>query len=265
MKKALAFLVLLLLDGMLSPVFAGVVLTQQIVTSSGSNSSTDNRTVMIQGNKQKVEMREQSIVLDLDGGKMILLDPSSKTYTQLPFPPQGRMASMMQNLGGVNLAFKKTGQSQTLDGYKCEEYDSSGKSPMGEFSAKGCFSSQAPGAAEYAAFTKNMAKKFEDVGMATTSGNQPDGVPIEMTTSTKLTSFDIPGITPEQAEKLKAMIANRPPTTTKSTTTSIKSEELSADTFTIPADYTERKVNLGGGGSPMGAAPAPGPTPYRGE
>ncbi len=264
MKKALSLLATILLSAVSSPLLAGVVMTQRIVTSSGSNSSTDERTVMIEGNKQKVVMHGQTIVLDLDGGKMIVLDSASKTYTELPFPPQGRMASMMQNMGGVNLDFKKAGGERTVLGYKCEEYASTGKSMMGEFSAKGCFSSQAPGAAQYAAFTHNLAKKFEDAGMAKTSGSQPDGVPIELDTSTKLTNFVIPGMPAEQAERLKAMMANRPPTLTKSTTTSIKTEDLAADMFAIPSDYTERKVGLGGPGS-MGAAPAPAPTPYEGE
>jgi len=264
---AFATLMALSLSAIGSPLRAGVVLTQDIVTNSGTNTTSDSRTIMIEGNKQKVVMRDQTIVLDLDGGKMILLNPSTKTYTELPFPPRGQMASMMQNMGGVNLDFKKTGATHTISGYKCDDYNSSGKSVMGEFSAKGCFSSAAPGAADYAGFTKQLAKKFADAGMARTSGNQPDGVPIELNTSTKLTNFNIPGMPPEQAEKLKAMMANRPPTTSKSTTTSIKAADLPADTFGIPPDYTERKIGMAGPGA-MGAAPmapAPGPTPYQGE
>jgi Domain of unknown function (DUF4412)/Protein of unknown function (DUF3617) len=265
MKRALAVLAALALSAICRPLAAGVVLTQQIVTNNGTHSSTDNRTVMVQGNKQKVMMRGQTVVLDLDAGKMLLINPDTKTYTQLPFPPQGQMAAMMQNVGGVNLNFKKTGVTQTVGGYKCQEYDSTGKSMMGEFSAKGCFSAQAPGAAEYANFTQTLAKKFEAVGMAKTSGSHPDGVPMVLDTTTKLTNFNIPGMPPEQAERLKAMMANRPPTTSKSTTTSIKTEELPADTFTVPAGYTERSLGLPGPGSGGGAAPAPGPTPYEGE
>ena len=178
------------------------------------------------------------------------------------------MASMMQNMGGVNLDFKKSGGSRTVSAYQCQEYDSTGRSMMGEFNARGCFSSKAPGASDYTAFTHNLAKKFAEVGMAKTSGGEPDGVPIEMKTSTKLTNLSIPGMSPEQAARLKAMMAA---TTTESTTTSIKSEDLPAETFAIPADYTERKIGMGGGmggmGRPgsMGAAPAPAPTPYEGE
>lgn len=264
MKKLGTVLATIFLGTLCSPVLAGVVMTQQIVTSSGANSMTDNRTIMVQGNKQKVEMHGQTIVLDLDRGKMLLINPAAKSYTVLPFPPTGPMASMMQSVGGIDLDFNKTGGSQTLSGYKCQEYSSTGKSMMGEFSAKGCFSSDAPGAAEYTAFTKAMAKKFEAVGMAKTTGSQPDGVPMVLETTTKITNFNIPGMPPEQAARLKQMMANRPPTTSKSTTTSIKTAELPADTFEVPAGYTERQIGLGGGPRP-GAAPAGAPTPYEGE
>ncbi len=261
MNKAFAIAAALSVGVIASPSRAGVVLTQNIVTTSGTNTSTDNRTIMIQGNKQKVVMSNQSIVLDLDGGKMILLNPATKSYTELPFPPTGQMASVMQNMGGVNLDFKKAGAQRTVGGYQCQEYDSSGKSIMGEFTAKGCFSSQAPGADDYSAFTRNLAQKFEAVGMAKTTGRQPNGVPMELETTTKLTNFNIPGMPPEQAERFKQMMANRPPTVTRSTTTSIKTTDLPADTFAVPAGYVERRIGLGG----PGGAPAPGPTPYEGE
>lgn len=265
MKKALTILTALSLGAIANPLFAGVVLTQQITTTTGTNSTTDQRTVMVQDHKQKVVMRDQMIVLDLDAGKMIIMNPAAQSYTELPFPPHGQMASMMQNMGGVNLDFKKAGGTRTVSGFECQDYDSTAKSAMGEFSAKGCFSSQAPGAAAYAGFTRALAKKFEEAGMAKTSGSQPDGVPLEMTTTTKLTNFSIPGMPPEQAEKLKQMMANRPPTVTKSLTTSVKTADLSSDTFSIPTGYSERKIGLGGAGANMGGAPAPGPTPYEGE
>lgn len=263
MKKLGSVLTAIFLGALSGPALGGVVMTQQIVTNSGGQTMTDNRTVMVQGDKQKVEMRGQTIVLDLDRGKMLVINPSAKSYTELPFPPTGPMASMMQNVGGIDLDFKKTGGAQTLSGYKCQEYSSTGKSMMGEFTAKGCFASDAPGAADYTAFTKAMARKFEAVGMAKTTGNQPDGVPMVLETTTKLTNFNIPGMPPEQAERLKQMMAKRPPTTSKSTTTSIKSAQLPASTFEVPAGYTERKIDLGGGaraGGPMAA-----PTPYEGE
>jgi hypothetical protein len=262
MKKLLAMLTALAAALIAHPLFAGVILSQEITTSSGSNTTTDHRTVMVQGNRQKVEAGDQSIILDLDAGKMVLLNPASRTYTELPFPPHGQMAAMMQSMGGVNLNFKKTGKTQTLSGYRCQEYDSHAKSTMGEFSAQGCFSSTAPGAATYASFSKTMARKFEEVGMATTTGTQPDGIPMELETTTKLTGFNLPGVPPEQAERLKQMMANRPPTITKSVTTSVKTADLQSATFAIPAGYTERRVALGG--PPMGA-PTPAPTPYEGE
>ena len=116
MKIGFAILAALWLSAFSSPLIAGIVMTQQIVTNSGSNSSTDDRTIMVQGNKQKVVMRGQTIVLDLDQGRMLLINPASKTYTSLPFPPQGPMAAMMQNMGGVDLDFKKDRWQPDADG-----------------------------------------------------------------------------------------------------------------------------------------------------
>jgi Domain of unknown function (DUF4412) len=268
MRTLLAAFMALSLVAISGPLSAGVVMTQEIVTTSGANTNNETRTVMVQGNKQKVIMRSQSIVLDLDRGKMLLINPGTKTYTELPFPPTGPMASMMHSVGGVDLDFKKTGASKTMAGYKCQEYDSTGKSMMGEFSAKGCFSMDAPGAEEYTAFTKDLAKKFKEAGMTKTSGNHPDGIPLVLDTTTKMTNFSMPGLTPEQAERIKQMMANRPPTNSKSTTTNIKTAKLSDDTFTVPAGYKERKIEMPFGRGPgMRGAPAPAaqPTPYEGE
>ncbi len=138
------------------------------------------------------------------------------------------MAAMMQNVGGIDLDFKKTGGTQTLSGYKCQEYSSTGKSMMGEFSAKGCFCPRRSRRRRICRLHQGDGEEIRGGGMAKTTGNQPDGVPMVLETTTKLTNFNIPGMPPEQAERLKQMMANRPPTTSKSTTTSIKTADFTA-------------------------------------
>jgi hypothetical protein len=69
-------------------------------------------------------------------------------------------------------------------------------------------------------------------------------------------------MTPEQSKALGQMMANRPPTVSTTTTTSIKSQSLPTDTFSVPSGFTKKEFNmpgLGGMGSPgAGAAGAPG-------
>jgi hypothetical protein len=48
---------------------------------------TRNRTVMIQGNKQKMVTDRAQVVTDLDSGTMYLMNPEKKQYVAVPFPP----------------------------------------------------------------------------------------------------------------------------------------------------------------------------------
>ena len=74
-------------------VHAGVVVTEQEVIDQGNGHPvTRNRTVMIQGNKQKMVTDRAQVVTDLDNGKMYLINPEKKQYVEMPFPPQGPMA-----------------------------------------------------------------------------------------------------------------------------------------------------------------------------
>src|SRR6516162_9446546 len=105
-----------------TPTFGGVIVTEKTSTTGGMGAGESERTVMVQGNKQKMTSGKQSIILDIDKGSVLILNPASKTYVEAPFPPTGPMSSMMQSMGGMNLQFKQTGNSKTIAGYHCEEY-----------------------------------------------------------------------------------------------------------------------------------------------
>jgi hypothetical protein len=58
-------------------------------------------------------------------------------------------------------------------------------------------------------------------------------------------------MSPEQAAKLKTMLANRPPVVSKTTVQQIASKDLPADTFAVPAGFTKQEMpngGMGGGG-----------------
>lgn len=123
-----------------------------------------------------------------------------------------------------------------------------------QYSVTGCFSNKAPGAGDFNAFQKTMAAKVKGTAMAM-QGQVPDGVPIELDSTTKITNFSMPGMSPEQSAKLKTMLANRPPVVSKTTVQQIASKDLPADTFTVPAGFTKQEMpngGMGGGMSHMG-------------
>ncbi len=255
MKKIAATFAALAIFAGSSAAHAGVVVTEQEVVDQGTGSPvTHSRTVMIQGNKQKMVTDRAQVVTDLDSGMMYLMNPAKKQYVEVPFPPKGPMAQMMSQRMST-LSFKKTGGSKTISGYACQEYSGAGSMMGNDYQVSGCFSTKAPGARDFDAFQKTMANKVKGTAMAM-KGEVPDGVPIELDSTTKMTNFSMPGMSPDQAAKLKEMFAKRPPVVSKTTVTQIASKDLPADTFKVPADFSKQEMPAGG---PMGGPPAAPP------
>src|ERR1700735_1199315 len=77
------------------PAAAGVVITQKVHSSSGTNTRDSEQTISVQGNKEKVVRERNTIITDLDKGMIYVLQPDAKTYFEMEFPPKGPMAAMM--------------------------------------------------------------------------------------------------------------------------------------------------------------------------
>lgn len=254
MKKTIGAIMALLTLAVAGAAFAGVVVNeQQTVDRSDGKAVTHSRVVMIQGNKQKSVMEggAQTIVTNLDNGTMTMINASRKSYVQLPFPPNGPMAAMMRNQGTSSMNFVKTGGHETIAGYKCDDYTGTGKMGTSEVTVKGCFSTSAPGAADFTAFQKTMVAKTKGTPMEMT-GRVPDGVPLKIDSTSKLTHVSMPGMSPEQAAKVNQMLAKRPPTVTHMAVTKIKTEKLAASAFEPPAGYTKQEIRMPSGAGSMG-------------
>lgn len=251
MKRIAAVMACLTLAAGVSGVArAGVVIDEQVTNSQANAPAvTHTRELMVQGHKEKMVSERNVVVIDLDKGTMMLIDPGQKIFAEMPFPPRAMMAANPNN--ALNLGFKKTGKQSTLLGYSCSEYSGAGKTMMASVSTTGCFSDSAPGAAEFTDFTKAMAKRLQ--AAKAMSGAMPSGIPLTMvSTRTMNANFAVPGMAPEQAARLKEMMAKRGPQTTKTEVIKIATRNLPADTFEAPAGYQRR-----GAGPPAHGAPAP--------
>lgn len=247
MKIVIAiFACLLMTAGLGTIARAGVVIDEQVTTTQGSGAPvTHTLQEFVQGHKKKMVTEHDVFVIDLDKNTVMIIDPKQKVYAERALPPPGTSSPHQQ----LNLNFKKTGKSSKVAGYACQMYTGAGTTPMAEVSAEGCFSTSAPGAAEVSDFDK-AAK-----GM---TPSMPNGIPLTLISTSKLnSSFSMPGMTPDQAAKLKEMMAKRGPQTTRKVVTKITMRDLPADTFTAPAGYEHRSA----GAPPPGAAGANTPPP----
>ena len=244
------------------PAAAGVVITQKQHVSSGTNSRDQEQTISVQGNKQKMVTERHTIITDLDKGKMYVLDPKTKTYFQIDFPPQGQMATVMASSTAAAMNFKRAGTTREIAGYKCSDYNGGGHMMAGDYTVKECFSTAAPGAEEFAAFEKNMADKLKSSGTATGSGTVPGGVPLALDSSMKMGNVSIPGMAPDQAAKINEMMAKRPPVVTNTVVEKIESKKIADNEFAIPDGFTKRDLPQQGAAMkmPMKMPPAGAPS-----
>ncbi len=270
MKKITSLLAGMTLALIALPAIAGIVINQKQNVVSGANNRDSEQTIMLQGNKQKMITERHTIITDLDKGMMYILDPKDKSYFQIDFPPTGPMGSMMAAGTASSMNFKKSGVTHDIAGYKCTDYQGSGHVMSGDFTIKECFSRNAPGASEFTAFQKSMASKLKASGAApiAASSEIPDGVPLASDSTMKMGNVQIPGMSPDQAAKITQMMANRPPIVTKTVVTKVVAQNLPADTFAVPADFTKKDIPHGpamGGmkmGAPAAAPSAAAPMPH---
>lgn len=234
---------------------AGVVIDEKVTTlQSAGPSLTQTRELLVQGHKEKMIGERNVFVIDLDKGTMTLIDPEKKMYAEMPFPPSMR-APMPGN--ELNLNFKKTGKQTNVAGYACTEYAGAGRTLVAEVTTNGCFSTSAPGAAEFSEFTKAMAARLKNANAM--AGTMPQGIPLTMDSTRKMnSSFAIPGVSPEQAARIKDLMSKQAPQTTKTTVTKIATRELPADTFQAPAGYERRTMAPAASAPPQAAPPSGG-------
>jgi len=256
MKQTVAmFACLLTVAGLSGIAHAGVVIDEQVTTTQGSSPAvTHTRELLVQGHKEKMVSDRNVFVIDLDKGTMMLIDPNQKAYAEMPFPPHGMSSNPAQQL---DLNFQKTGKSSKVLDYGCEEYSGAGKTAMAAVSTSGCFSTSAPGATEFTEFTKAMGAKLKNAKAM--AGKMPSGIPLTMDSTRSVNAgFSMPGLTPDQAARLKEMIAKQGPQTTKTVVTKIATRDLPADTFAAPAGYERRSMGGPGARPPAGAGASAG-------
>ncbi len=244
MRKLAAVLAALAVLSASSVAMAGVVMVQQEeVTGTGHNRKVE-RTIMIEGNKEKMTAGNHEVITDLDKGVMYIIYPQHKAYVEMPFPPKSPGMPHKRAFRGAT--FEKTGKTRVVAGHKCEEYRSSGKFEMGEYTVHECISTKVPGAADFMAFEKKMKAKLKGSSYDTSEGrNVPEGVPLAQEAVTRVTNFNIPNLSPKQAEKLKKELQGHPPIQSKVEVVKISEKTIPASAFEVPAGYSKHEIPQG--------------------
>jgi hypothetical protein len=232
---------------------AGVVITQKLNIKNQEGAKKFERTVMVQGHKQKVITGDHQVITDLDAGKIYIIKPSTKEFIQAPFPPQ-RMIINTTVPEGIAVGFKKAGTApRKLNGYKCQDYNGGSTVAHLRVGIIECVASDAPGAKEFTEYQRAVADKLKGTLLAQV-GEVPDGIPVSSIINLTGTAEAMTGgISPEQLAKLQADL-DKKPTITAMNVSKIEAKDLPAAEFVVPADFTNREIPK----PQLGKVPVPG-------
>jgi len=133
MKKIFAISIVILAAAAVCS--ADVTLVQKVNTGAmmGQPAQNFDMTMYIKGSKARIETSngQQYQIIDLTQKKMFVIDPAKKQANVLSSDvvhKAGQMAGeMMKN---AKSSAQKTGKSETINGYKCEEYLVTVSGPM---------------------------------------------------------------------------------------------------------------------------------------
>jgi hypothetical protein len=123
MKRLLFFLMFAALSTSAS---ADISIVQKVVTGSVMGQPAKNMTLTqyYKGNKSRIDSGPDNYtIIDLDAGKMFIVDKSKKQVTVMTREMLNKTVQMgMAMMGGTDFSVNKTGKTETVNGFKCEEY-----------------------------------------------------------------------------------------------------------------------------------------------
>ncbi len=208
------------------PVHAGVVMSETEVQSGLGGSTTINKTVYVQGKRQKIETSHDERIIDLEKGVLYEIHPNRKSYVRIAFPPKMEHEEAA-DVKPSAVVFKKTGRNRSIDGYSCEEYRGIGRLDVMDVAVDECISQDAPGARELANFQRELASTLKASSPGDSADSSKKGMPLEQSSSIKRR---IPATSPRDN-------VTSPLMTTKTVVRNIQVRNLPSATFEPPVDF----------------------------
>ncbi len=159
---------------------AGVVLQQEQVVTRGSASWKTHRTVLLEPRRGRIVGKYEAMVVDFDQARTLMIHSAAKSYYVTPFPPPQMLGFLLTRaIVPPMVNYQKTGKRRTIAGYQCDEYSGSRKFETVAYHDVVCFSTEAPGAKEYDAFTRGLIVKLDpDPNKPLSKLAVPDGIPL---------------------------------------------------------------------------------------
>jgi len=167
--------------------FAGVVMAEtSFAKGPNGQISSQDKTVYVQGNKQRIELGNVAEITDLDKNVAYIVNKHDRAYAEMPLqapsssPPDG-----MQD----EVILKKTGEVRHIANHPCSEYRTVAGNELERVTISACVSTSAPGAKELSGFDHNIATRLTGRKFERPAEKGPAGLMLE---KQSVLSFRVP-------------------------------------------------------------------------
>lgn len=223
---------------------AGVVMAEtSTATAPNGETHTQEKTIYIQGNKQKVERQNVAAITDLDRNVIYLIDKQHHAYANVPLKavkPSGQNGEP-----GARVTLDRTGKVRVVANNECNEYRASAGNTLERITISACVSTSAPGAKEASEFERKMIARLNGDGSNTASHNQISALMLD---KKSVVSFRIPDPSQLRPYRLASLQA-------ETRVKQIRTRPLPPETFEPPKGFSQlRKPQAGAPTTPPGEA-----------
>ncbi len=207
--------------------FAGVVMNETSLASGPTGeTSSQNRIVYVQGDKQKVERQGVDAITDLDKRVIYIIDKNKRSYTEVPL--KALSATGPGESPAETIRLNKTGQTRIIANHPCNEYRAMKGNTLERVTISACVSTSAPGAKEVAAFEQKMVERLDGVESEHSSGHDEAGLMLE---KQSVVTFRVPDLS-RKAYRTASL-------QTRTQVNQIQLKPLPADTFKPPKGFSK--------------------------
>jgi hypothetical protein len=204
---------------------AGVVMAETSFAAGAGGGIAQNKTLYVQGNKQKIEEEGIAQITDLDKNLVYIIDKNRRVFAEMPL--QTLSSEQPENLHGEPI-LTKTGKTRLVADRPCHEYRAADGNKLEHATISACVSTKVPGAKEIAEFDRNMIARL--------GGHKSEEKSIRI---------DGAGLILQKKSILSFRVADRPRGNAYQTTSlvaetrvdKIQSITLPAETFKPPTGY----------------------------
>jgi hypothetical protein len=208
--------------------FAGVVMAETS-TAHGANGETFsvNRTIYVQGNKQKVERKNITEVTDLDKRVIYVIDKHDRVYTEIPL--QALRPTLPGDIQRETIHLSKTGETRVIADQPCDEYRTVEGNQVTHVTISACVSAGTPGAKEVSEFERKMVARLSDREAEHSTSNTAASLMLE---KQSVLSFRVPDPSGVKAYRTASLLA-------ETRVNKIQLKPLPPETFKPPKGYSK--------------------------